>query len=74
MAYRCGQKRRLAMKRYDVKLKYSLDPHPCCYEVEADTKRDAIAKAKRQSEADGNYGFGAGRGLGRAVWTAVEAN
>jgi hypothetical protein len=61
------------MKRYDVTLKYSLDPAPFRYEIEAASKREAITKARRQSENDGNYGFGAGRGLGRATWTAVEA-
>lgn len=61
------------MTRYEVTLKYQLDREPYRYNVEAAGKRDAIAKAQSQAKRDGNYGHGAGIGLGRSVWKAAEA-
>lgn len=63
------------MKTYTVTLRYQ---HPAWdekngipYEVTAKTKADAIKKARKQAESDGNTGWGASKG--RTTFTATEA-
>ena len=64
------------MKNYLVTLRYQ---HPAwderdglTYTVEAEGKAQAIRRARRQAEADGNAGTGLNRG--RQTWSAVETD
>ena len=61
------------MIRYEVTLKYQHEREPYRFDVEADSKAEAISKARDQARRDGHYGYGAGIGLGRSVFRALEA-
>lgn len=62
------------MATYNVTLSYQ---HPANsieaeYEMEAGSKRLAIARAQTLARNDGHYGYGAGIGRGHATWRAKE--
>ena len=56
---------------YTVELKYQHEREPLRYVIEAETKRRAIEQVQSEARRDGNYGHGAGIGLGRSVWRAI---
>lgn len=60
------------MNTYTVELKYACDPQPLRYLIDAESKRKAIEQAQSEARRDGNYGHGAGIGMGRAVWRAIK--
>lgn len=60
------------MHTYTVELRFQHDPRPLRYVIEAESKRKAIEAAQSEARRDGNYGHGAGIGLGRAVWRATQ--